>query len=104
MKRGDAEREQHFEQTFSHKLGSLTDTSTGGAGTPAGPAVGIRRCQPISRSPPSDWLTLRTGPEDLRRAIMLNEILQRPKIVGDAPRGRLVARSGRLAWPPMSHP
>ncbi len=30
LKRGDAERKQHFDDTFTHKLGSLTDTSSTG--------------------------------------------------------------------------
>ena len=80
MKRGDAEREQHFQQTFTHKLGRLTDTSVAGAKAvaPDAPAAAVGPTgQP---APPSDWLPLpTTTPEDLRRAIMLNEILQRPE-------------------------
>jgi hypothetical protein len=78
MKRGDAEREQHFEQTFTHKLGSLTDTSVAGlkAIAPPAPSATTQSDEPAA---PSDWLILRTGPDDFRRALMLNEILQRPE-------------------------
>ena len=79
LKRGDAEREQHFQQTFSHKLGRLTDTSVAGdkAIAPDAPAVST---VPPAAVPLSDWLPLpTTKPEDLRRAFMLNEILQRPE-------------------------
>ena len=79
LKRGDAQREQHFQQTFTHKLGRLTDTSVAGdkAIAPDAPAVST---VPVAPIPLSDWLPLpTTKPEDLRRAFMLNEILQRPE-------------------------
>jgi len=79
MKRGDVEREQHFQQTFTHKLGRLADTSVAGAKAvaPDAPAVST---VPVAPVPLSDWLPLpTTKPEDLRRAVMLNEILQRPE-------------------------
>ncbi|HEX4143380.1 MAG TPA: hypothetical protein VHY91_07500 [Pirellulales bacterium] len=79
LKRGDAEREQHFQQTFAHKLGRLTDTSVAGAKAiaPEAPAVST---VPAAPEPLSDWLPLPTATtEDLRRAMMLNEILQRPE-------------------------
>jgi hypothetical protein len=77
LKRGDAERKQHFDDTFTHKLGSLTDTSSTGI-QPSGSAaatIAAQSDQPVS---PSDWLPLGTSLADFRRAIMLNEILQRP--------------------------
>jgi hypothetical protein len=79
LKRGDAEREQHFQQTFSHKLGRLTDTSVAGAKSIAPDAPTVSTV-PVAPVPLSDWLPLpTTKPEDLRRAFMLNEILQRPE-------------------------
>jgi hypothetical protein len=79
MKRGDAEREQHFQQTFSHKLGRLTDTSVAGDKAIAAEAP-TASTAPVPPATPSDWLPLpTTKPEDLRRAFMLNEILQRPE-------------------------
>ena len=79
LKRGDAEREQHFQQTFSHKLGRLTDTSVAGAKAIA-PDAPTTSTVPAAPVPLSDWLPLpTTKPEDLRRAFMLNEILQRPE-------------------------
>ncbi|HEX4143378.1 MAG TPA: hypothetical protein VHY91_07490 [Pirellulales bacterium] len=79
LKRGDIERQQHFQQTFAHKLGRLTDTSTAGAKAIAPDAPALSTA-PVAPVPPSDWLPLpTTKPEDLRRAVMLNEILQRPE-------------------------
>jgi len=79
LKRGDAEREQHFQQTFSHKLGRLTDTSVAGSKAIAPDAPEVSTV-PVAPVPLSDWLPLpTTKPEDLRRAVMLNEILQRPE-------------------------
>jgi hypothetical protein len=79
IKRGDAEREQHFQQTFSHKLGRLTDTSVAGDKAIA-PDAPTTSTVPVAVVPFADWLPLpTTKPEDLRRAIMLNEILQRPE-------------------------
>ncbi len=80
LKRADAEREQHFQQTFSHKLGRLTDTSVAGAKAIAPDAPAAATGPPPQAIPLSDWLPLpTTKPEDLRRAFMLNEILQRPE-------------------------
>jgi hypothetical protein len=79
LKRGDAEREEHFQQTFTHKLGRLTDTSVAGAKAiaPDAPPVSTVPTVPV---PLSDWLPLPTTKiEDLRRAVMMNEILQRPE-------------------------
>jgi hypothetical protein len=79
LKRGDAEREQHFQQTFSHKLGRLTDTSVAGDKAIAAEAP-TASTAPVPPATLSDWLPLpTTKPEDLRRAFMLNEILQRPE-------------------------
>ncbi len=79
MKRGDVEREQHFEQTFGHKLGSLTDTSDRRFQShhePMAPAASSRR---NDLTPVVVALNLRTTPDDLLRAFMLNEVLQRPE-------------------------
>ncbi|HEY1785681.1 MAG TPA: hypothetical protein VGG30_09040 [Pirellulales bacterium] len=79
LKRGDAEREEHFQRTFAHKVGRLTDTSVAGpkAIAPDAPEISTVPATPV---PPSDWLPLPTTKlEELRRAVMLNEILQRPE-------------------------
>ena len=79
LKRGDAEREQHFQQTFTHKLGRLTDTSVAGDKAVAADAPTASTVPPQA-VPLSDWLPLpTTKPEDLRLVFMLNEILQRPE-------------------------
>jgi hypothetical protein len=74
MKRADLEREQHFQKAFSHKLGRLTDTS---------------HTQPeVAEQPGTDQQgniaaavlgNLLSKPENLRQAIVLNEILSRPE-------------------------
>jgi hypothetical protein len=80
LKRGDAEREQHFQQTFDHKLGRLTDTSVAGAKAIAPPAPAAAAVPTGEAIPIDDWLPLpTTEPEDLRRALMMNEILRRPE-------------------------
>jgi hypothetical protein len=78
MKRGDLEREQHFEETFGHKLGSLTDTSVAGAKAIAADAP-LATIQSNEPAPVVVALNLRTTPDDLLRAFMLNEVLQRPE-------------------------
>ena len=84
IKRGDAEREQHFQQTFAHKLGRLTDTSVAGAKAVAPDAPAAVDGPPRS-VPLSDWLPLpTTKPEDFAAPSVLNEILQRPNIAGNA--------------------
>ena len=98
IKRGDAEREQHFQQTFAHKLGRLTDTSVAGskAVAPDAPAASTVPTAPV---PLSDWLPLpTTKPEDLRRAFMLNEICTAPNIAGS-----VGGRSGATALRPAAH-
>ena len=73
LKRADAEREQHFKKTFSHQLGRLTDTSI-----QQGEATGDVEKQAASGTSISDFTGLLSSPENLRRAIILNEILSPP--------------------------
>jgi hypothetical protein len=77
MKRGDAEREQHFQQTFTHKLGRLADTSATDSNMAAADAAAAERVGPAVEA---EWtLTAAIKPEDLRRAFIVNEIFQRPE-------------------------
>lgn len=75
--KNDAERDAHRKQVFDHKLGRLADTSTGitdsaetsltDAPTQPEPAAAV----PLA--------TLLSNPQNLKNAIVLNEILSRPE-------------------------
>ncbi|HTU27160.1 MAG TPA: hypothetical protein VMF30_17265 [Pirellulales bacterium] len=80
LKRADVERQQHFQQTFTHKVGRLTDTSTAAANAEAAKPAANLPAVPQSSAATSGWLPLSVkNTDELRRAFILNEILQRPE-------------------------
>jgi hypothetical protein len=71
--KNDAEREAHRRQVFDHKLGTLSDTSTGAAKAATEATAAARD---IGAIPIGNLLA---NPDSLRQAIILNEILTRPE-------------------------
>ena len=69
--------ESHMEQAFDHKVGELTDTSFA-IREPAATSPTRARAGPSGLAAP-DLAVLMRSPEDLRRAIVLYEILKRPE-------------------------
>jgi hypothetical protein len=69
----DASREAHRKQVFDHKLGSLSDTSTGSVKTAAAAQVAASDIGAIPVG------ALLSNPDSIRQAIILNEILTRPE-------------------------
>jgi hypothetical protein len=70
LARADTERQRHFTQTFDHQLGRLSaDVQTTDAAAPASTALAA------GAQAAATFGTL----EDIRRAILLNEILNRPR-------------------------
>lgn len=67
LARADREREAHLKKTFEHKVGRLA----------AGSQESQPAAQPISVAPANIAAMLR-NPQNVRDAIVLNEILQRP--------------------------
>ncbi len=76
MKRADVEREEHIKQTFDRRLGNLTDTSQGQAESSADSKTNEQ-----GNLAAAVVGNLLTKPENLRQAIVLNEILTRPRAI-----------------------
>ena len=75
--KSDDVREAHRKQVFDHKLGRLADTST--AAAPAAPAAAIAPTDAEVAAAAIGLSTLLSNPQNLKHAIVLNEILVRPE-------------------------
>ncbi len=75
MRRADVERAAHFKRQFSHKLGRLTDTSGSEPAEAATPGA----VAPAAAVAPGEIASQLANPDNIRRAIVLNEFLQRPQ-------------------------
>ncbi len=74
MQRADVQREQHLKDTFGHKIGRLTDTSH------TQPEIPVANPVDLNGNVAASLVgNLLTKPENLRQAIVLNEILRRPE-------------------------
>jgi hypothetical protein len=71
----DAEREAHMRQVFEHKLGRLADTSA----VTASPTTGTEPTKLELAAASVPLASLLTNPQNLKQAIVLNEILSRPE-------------------------
>ena len=74
--KSDDVREAHRKQVFDHKLGRLADTST--AAAPA-PTVAANPTDAEVAAAAVGLATLLSNPQNLKHAIVLNEILTRPE-------------------------
>ena len=74
MQRADVQREQHLKKTFDHKLGRLTDTSHSQVEAP-----GALTAAQLGEGTANAIGAMLSKPENLRHAIVLGEILQRPE-------------------------
>ena len=77
---GDRARKQHEDKVFRHNVGKLADTSSGGAGDQSAPAMAAAAAAaaaPGAGEVPT-FADLLRNPANLRQAIILNQIFERP--------------------------
>lgn len=75
--RNDQEREQHLQQTFGHRVGSLPDTAPKSSGVPVTDTATevVAGVSPVA----AGVIAILADPKTLRQAIVLSEILERPE-------------------------
>ena len=74
--RADQEMEQHLQKAFNRRLGTLGDT----AEASSSPVTDVEPETSTPRSPAADTLgSLLSNPQNIKQAVILNEILQRPE-------------------------
>jgi predicted flap endonuclease-1-like 5' DNA nuclease len=75
--RADQEMEQHMQKAFGRRVGTLGDET---AKTSSTPVTDVEPVSAAPRSPAADTLgNLLSNPQNVKQAVILNEILQRPE-------------------------
>jgi predicted flap endonuclease-1-like 5' DNA nuclease len=75
--RADQEMEQHLQKAFSRRVGTLGGET---AKTSSTPVTDVEPVPAAPRSPAADALgSLLSNPQNIKQAVILNEILQRPE-------------------------
>jgi hypothetical protein len=76
----DQRMREHLHSVFDHHLGRLSDSATAAGAAPAtAPAAAAEASEPAPPDLAANLAAMLFQPEGLRQAVLLNEILNRPR-------------------------